>query len=182
MTVTVIVVGVTPISGDVSVAVLQTAGAVLPVATGTVVWPGGGEFVTLVPPPQAVATSTMTTATITPTRSRIVPPGSIEPPKRTNIVRTCRSGWVRGALLPVAGAGAETRPFGRASEQGPHVPVAIPTSRYVSPEFARRERDGLWPRVWQLACSLDHVANPGDSMSIASATSPSSSSEATTAS
>jgi hypothetical protein len=20
----------------------------------------------------------------------------------------------------------------------------------------------LWPRVWQLACSLDHVASPGD--------------------
>jgi choline monooxygenase len=42
------------------------------------------------------------------------------------------------------------------------VPVAIPTSRYVSPEFARMERERLWPRVWQLACSLDHVANPGD--------------------
>ncbi len=42
------------------------------------------------------------------------------------------------------------------------MPVAIPTSRYVSPEFARLERDRLWPRVWQLACSLDHVANPGD--------------------
>src|SRR5947209_13141204 len=134
MTVTVIVVGVTPISGDVSVAVLQTAGAVLPVATGTVVWPGGGEFVTLVPPPQAVATSTMTTATITPTRSRIVPPGSIEPPKRTNIVRTCRSGCVRGALLPVAGAGDETRPFGAgeptgASCAGSHSHVSIRLAR-----------------------------------------------------
>jgi nitrite reductase/ring-hydroxylating ferredoxin subunit len=42
------------------------------------------------------------------------------------------------------------------------VPVAIPTSRYFSPDFARLERERLWPRVWQLACSLDHVANPGD--------------------
>jgi choline monooxygenase len=42
------------------------------------------------------------------------------------------------------------------------VPVAIPTSRYFSPEFARLERERLWPRVWQMACSLDHVANPGD--------------------
>jgi choline monooxygenase len=42
------------------------------------------------------------------------------------------------------------------------VPVAIPTSRYFSPEFAELERERLWPRVWQLACSLDHVANPGD--------------------
>ncbi len=42
------------------------------------------------------------------------------------------------------------------------MPVAIPTSRYFSPDFARLERERLWPRVWQLACSLDHVANPGD--------------------
>jgi choline monooxygenase len=42
------------------------------------------------------------------------------------------------------------------------VPVTIPTSRYVSPDFARREHERLWPRVWQLACATDHVANPGD--------------------
>jgi choline monooxygenase len=42
------------------------------------------------------------------------------------------------------------------------VPVLIPTSRYVAAEFARLEDERLWPRVWQLACSVDHVANPGD--------------------
>jgi phenylpropionate dioxygenase-like ring-hydroxylating dioxygenase large terminal subunit len=42
------------------------------------------------------------------------------------------------------------------------VPVNIPTSRYVSAEFARLEQERLWPRVWQLACALDHVAHPGD--------------------
>src|SRR5450432_3752033 len=40
--------------------------------------------------------------------------------------------------------------------------VRIPTHRYLSPEFFAREMEQLWPRVWQLACSVDHVANPGD--------------------
>ena len=41
-------------------------------------------------------------------------------------------------------------------------PVTIPASRYTSPDFARREMDRLWPRVWQLACTVDHVAAVGD--------------------
>ncbi len=49
-----------------------------------------------------------------------------------------------------------------ATTAGPLGPVSIPVSRYTSPEFARRENDRLWPRVWQLACTLDHVARPGD--------------------
>ncbi len=40
--------------------------------------------------------------------------------------------------------------------------VTIPASRYTSSDFAVLEHDRLWPRVWQLACSLDHVARPGD--------------------
>jgi phenylpropionate dioxygenase-like ring-hydroxylating dioxygenase large terminal subunit len=42
------------------------------------------------------------------------------------------------------------------------VAVSIPTDRYVSANYAQLEHERLWPRVWQLACSLDHVANPGD--------------------
>jgi choline monooxygenase len=41
-------------------------------------------------------------------------------------------------------------------------PVTIPTYRYTSADFARLETDRLWPHVWQLACTLDQVANPGD--------------------
>ena len=41
-------------------------------------------------------------------------------------------------------------------------PTRIPAHRYHSPEFARAEHEKLWPRVWQIACSLDHVASPGD--------------------
>jgi choline monooxygenase len=41
-------------------------------------------------------------------------------------------------------------------------PTRIPVSRYISPEFAALEAERLWPRVWQIACSVDHVALPGD--------------------
>jgi choline monooxygenase len=41
-------------------------------------------------------------------------------------------------------------------------PVRIPTERYISPEFAALEAERLWPKVWIVACTLDHVAEPGD--------------------
>ena len=40
--------------------------------------------------------------------------------------------------------------------------IRIPKDRYISSEFAALELDRLWPRVWQFACSVDHVAQPGD--------------------
>jgi phenylpropionate dioxygenase-like ring-hydroxylating dioxygenase large terminal subunit len=40
--------------------------------------------------------------------------------------------------------------------------VEIPVERYTSPEFFARELELLWPRAWQLACTVDHVAEPGD--------------------
>jgi len=42
------------------------------------------------------------------------------------------------------------------------VPVRIPTARYTAPEFFERELRDLWPRTWQLACTVDHVSEPGD--------------------
>ncbi len=41
-------------------------------------------------------------------------------------------------------------------------PYRVPSSRYVSPAWADQEQERLWPRVWQLAGTLDHVAEPGD--------------------
>jgi phenylpropionate dioxygenase-like ring-hydroxylating dioxygenase large terminal subunit len=41
-------------------------------------------------------------------------------------------------------------------------PVRIPAERYTSPVWADLEQSKVWPRVWQLACSVDHVASPGD--------------------
>ena len=41
-------------------------------------------------------------------------------------------------------------------------PVRIPVERYISASFAELEHARLWPRVWHVACTVDHVANPGD--------------------
>lgn len=41
-------------------------------------------------------------------------------------------------------------------------PWRVPTYRYTSPEFAALEVERMWPKVWQIACSVDHVAAPGD--------------------
>jgi phenylpropionate dioxygenase-like ring-hydroxylating dioxygenase large terminal subunit len=41
-------------------------------------------------------------------------------------------------------------------------PVRIPTERYTSPAFFTRELSMLWPRVWVIACSVDHVGERGD--------------------
>jgi phenylpropionate dioxygenase-like ring-hydroxylating dioxygenase large terminal subunit len=34
--------------------------------------------------------------------------------------------------------------------------------RYISAEFARLENEKLWPKVWQVACRVEEVQNPGD--------------------
>lgn len=38
----------------------------------------------------------------------------------------------------------------------------IPVKRYYDPEFYRLERENLWSRVWQMACRLEEIPNPGD--------------------
>jgi phenylpropionate dioxygenase-like ring-hydroxylating dioxygenase large terminal subunit len=44
----------------------------------------------------------------------------------------------------------------------PQRPTLVPAERYYSEDFARLEAELLWPKVWQLACTVDHVAEPGD--------------------
>lgn len=44
----------------------------------------------------------------------------------------------------------------------PAGPTLVPAERYISPTFARLEIERMWPRVWQAACTVDHVAEPGD--------------------
>ncbi|MHC9293169.1 aromatic ring-hydroxylating oxygenase subunit alpha [Mycobacterium sp. LTG2003] len=44
----------------------------------------------------------------------------------------------------------------------PERPTLIPAERYCSPAFAALEVQRMWPRVWQVACTVDHVAAPGD--------------------
>ena len=38
----------------------------------------------------------------------------------------------------------------------------VPTERYTSAAFARREADALWRQVWQMVCREEDLPNPGD--------------------
>jgi phenylpropionate dioxygenase-like ring-hydroxylating dioxygenase large terminal subunit len=44
----------------------------------------------------------------------------------------------------------------------PRRPTLVPAERYYSAAFAQLEVDRMWPKVWQLACTVDHVAETGD--------------------
>lgn len=44
----------------------------------------------------------------------------------------------------------------------PQRPTLVPAQRYYSSEFAALENERMWPKVWQFACTVDHVAEPGD--------------------
>ncbi|MCV7401557.1 aromatic ring-hydroxylating dioxygenase subunit alpha [Mycobacterium fragae] len=44
----------------------------------------------------------------------------------------------------------------------PQRPTLVPAERYISTTFARLEVERMWPSVWQVACTVDHVAEPGD--------------------
>ena len=44
----------------------------------------------------------------------------------------------------------------------PENPTLVPAERYYSPAFAALEAERMWPRVWQLACMVDHISAPGD--------------------
>ncbi|OBK22832.1 (2Fe-2S)-binding protein [Mycobacterium asiaticum] len=44
----------------------------------------------------------------------------------------------------------------------PASPTLVPAERYYSAEFAALEIDRMWPKVWQIACMVDHVAEAGD--------------------
>lgn len=44
----------------------------------------------------------------------------------------------------------------------PERPTRVPAERYYSASFAQLEVARMWPRVWQVACTVDHVAEAGD--------------------
>ena len=65
-------------------------------------------------------------------------------------------------MAVVANELTDDAPVGATITTGAREPVTIPASRYTDPAFAALEMERLWPRVWQVACSADHVASPGD--------------------
>lgn len=42
------------------------------------------------------------------------------------------------------------------------LPARVPAARYTSPVFAELEHERMWPKVWTVACTVDHVRAPGD--------------------
>lgn len=67
------------------------------------------------------------------------------------------------AAQATALAGNPARPHrGDAIGTPPERPTLVPAQRYFSPAFAQLEVERMWPKVWQLACTVDHVAEPGD--------------------
>lgn len=63
----------------------------------------------------------------------------------------------------------QTAPSGRAPHRRadaigtpPSRPTLVPAHRYHSTDFAELETERMWPRVWQFACTMDHVAEAGD--------------------
>ena len=41
-------------------------------------------------------------------------------------------------------------------------PVRMSVEPYISPAYAREERDRVWGKVWQIACREEEIPNPGD--------------------
>src|SRR3546814_6947086 len=52
----------------------------------------------------------------------------------------------------------------RATSRGFTGSGGIERSRYFDPEFHRREMEGVWSRVWQMACRGEQNPNVGDSI------------------
>ncbi|GMU79354.1 MAG: (2Fe-2S)-binding protein [Acidimicrobiia bacterium] len=69
---------------------------------------------------------------------------------------------VLDALRQAAGEDAPVGSAITASGAALGAPTLVPADRYTSPEFAARELELMWPRVWQIACTVDHVSDPGD--------------------
>ncbi len=42
------------------------------------------------------------------------------------------------------------------------LPDRAPKQRYFDPDFYQLEAERLWPRVWQMACRLEEIPEPGD--------------------
>ena len=42
------------------------------------------------------------------------------------------------------------------------VPDRAPKERYFDQAFYDLEAEQLWPRVWQMACRLEEIPDPGD--------------------
>src|SRR5438105_2114774 len=59
---------------------------------------------------------------------------------------------------------------GRFVDEAPHITqidfsgfrMRVPTERYYSEDYAKREREKLWMRAWQFVGRADDIGEPGD--------------------
>lgn len=49
-----------------------------------------------------------------------------------------------------------------AQAPGPVRPDYVPAEAYISPDYVRLEKERLWPRVWQMVCREEEIANSGE--------------------
>jgi phenylpropionate dioxygenase-like ring-hydroxylating dioxygenase large terminal subunit len=63
-------------------------------------------------------------------------------------------------MSPSADRGSGEAPAGPALPERPY--RKVPRDRYTSPRWAELEHQRLWPRVWQMACREEDVANVGE--------------------
>ena len=79
------------------------------------------------------------------------------------VSRACAHGPQNSpARTSVSGVTEAGRAGGRRSDETRHCRSPSRRTATRRPTSREREIDRLWPRVWQLACTLDHVANAGD--------------------
>lgn len=60
---------------------------------------------------------------------------------------------------------ADTRPVPASLTDHSYEPQGrsdVPKSRYTAPEFAALENEYMWTSTWQMACTVDELAQPGD--------------------
>ena len=55
---------------------------------------------------------------------------------------------------------ANTRPLPEIDD--PHLNWSVSTERYTCPDYAARERDAIWMKVWQIVGRVDELPNAGD--------------------
>ena len=63
---------------------------------------------------------------------------------------------------PITDTPAQTAPPGGADVTRPIRPDFIPAEDYRSSTVTALEKQRLWPRVWQMACSVEEIPQPGD--------------------
>jgi phenylpropionate dioxygenase-like ring-hydroxylating dioxygenase large terminal subunit len=94
----------------------------------------------------------------------ILSDSSVVAPRRTGVPVATERARRPSTLAVVVVDSGEDSLLGQTIASVPRVlqPFRVPAARYTSPGWAELEHARLWPHVWQIAGTVDHVAEPGD--------------------